>query len=87
MFRDFLLIGFGLLGFCFLQSGSTLVISIRLRLLIETLPLVGGTVLAAIVVKYLHLLRAIITSKLLQVECLLHDLVVTALEIGFGPII
>ena len=84
MFRDFLLIGFGLLGCFFLQSGSTLVVSIRLRLLIETLPLVGGTVLAAIVVKDLH---SAIISKLLQVECLLHDLVVTALEIGFGPII
>jgi hypothetical protein len=86
VFRDFLLIGLGLLGCCFLQSGSTLVVSIRLRLLVETLPLVGGTVLAAIVVKDLHSLLAII-SKLLQVECLLHDLVVTALEIGFGPII
>jgi hypothetical protein len=57
---------------------------IDLRLLIQTLPLVG-TVFTAIVIKDLHSLLSI--DELLQVKCLLHYLVVAALELILGSMV
>lgn len=79
VFRDLFLNAFGLS--CLLLCT---VDGIDLRLLIQTLPLVG-TVFTAIVIKDLHSLLSI--DELLQVKCLLHYLVVAALELILGSMV